>query len=158
MVNSDPLPSSNQNIERSLDAIARAVTGQSVAILGNFLMPIGTIYSNKTIATNPAILFGFGTWVALPGVVVVGKAAAGTFATAGSTGGEETHVLTVSEMPSHTHRNYIAGGGSAAHDCVGYTYDGATARPYTTTEATGGGVAHNNMPPYVVAYVWERTA
>ena len=27
-----------------------------------------------------------------------------------------------------------------------------------TNSSTGGGQAHNNMPPYLVAYMWKRTA
>ena len=83
--------------------------------------------------------------------------------TAGSTGGEATHKLTVKEMPSHTHT--IEG---QKNDSTGYHHKGSqVGHPGITeggnywskaTTSTGGGQAHNNMPPYLVVYMWKRTA
>lgn len=54
--------------------------------------PVGTLYYNADVATNPAALLGFGTWSAYAaGRVPVGKAASGTFGTAGANVGGETH-------------------------------------------------------------------
>jgi len=76
----------------------------------NFLKanPVGTIYVSLT-STNPGSTYG-GTWVAYgQGRVLVG---AGTNSdsngtswsfSAGQTGGEYTHQITLSEMPSHSH-------------------------------------------------------
>src|SRR5680860_400650 len=43
------------NVDNTSDATKKLDIMQS-------LNPIGTIYTNKTDATNPATLFGFGTW------------------------------------------------------------------------------------------------
>lgn len=67
--------------------------------------PVGSIYMS-TVSTNPATLFGFGTWEAMPAgrvLLAQGKSSWGTTYNAGSTGGEATHKLTVGEMPSHGH-------------------------------------------------------
>ena len=67
--------------------------------------PIGSIYMS-TVSTNPATLFGFGTWEAMPAgrvLLAQGKSSWGTTYNAGSTGGEATHQLTVGELPSHGH-------------------------------------------------------
>ena len=67
--------------------------------------PVGSIYMS-TVSTNPATLFGFGTWEAMPAgrvLLAQGKSSWGTTYNAGSTGGEATHQLTVGEMPSHNH-------------------------------------------------------
>ena len=73
------------------------------ALIGAY--PIGSIYMNATVATNPATLLGFGTWVAFgAGKVPVGIDATDTdFDVIKETVGTKTHTLTTSEIPSHTH-------------------------------------------------------
>ncbi len=126
-----------------------------ITALANLLYPVGSYYWSSN-PTDPGTLFG-GTWEQIKDRFVL---AAGGSYTVGSTGGEATHTLTVNEMPSHTHDVYFqnddfnnsAGGG------LGLTHDGTTAENnYKTTRATGGSAAHNNMPPYIVAYCWHRT-
>lgn len=132
----------------------------AVAAAKQALYPIGSYYINETDGTNPGTLLGFGTWVAVANRMIVGKGS-GTFATAGATGGEETHTLTIAEMPSHSHRQkVVANSGNPVDtrcdfvsDTNGTEYDQGV---YSYPE--GGGGAHNNMPPYIVAYVWKRTA
>lgn len=128
------------------------------------IFPVGSIYTNKTNSTNPSTLLGFGTWVAVEGRVVVGKAPSGTFATAGATGGAETHTLTTTEIPSHTHPiyHYVGNaqtGATNLDDIPGSGNRNVASEVFmTNTRSTGGGGAHNNLQPYVVAYMWERTA
>lgn len=66
--------------------------------------PVGCIYTS-TISTNPATVFGMGTWSAFgAGRVLVGLDSGQTeFDTVEETGGAKTHTLTSAEMPSHTH-------------------------------------------------------
>lgn len=138
------------------------------------MMPVGTIYGNSSVSTNPATLLGFGTWVAYSeGRTVVGKAASGTFGTAGATMGTETVTLTSSQIPSHFHTsidatnsslpgfdgNIVIGGSSGAGAALtqtasAYRVSGGNAK----TGSTGGGGSHNNIQPSKVAYLWERTA
>lgn len=135
--------------------------GSAAAVsIGQLLYPVGSLYFNATDATNPGTLLGFGTWVAFgAGRVPVGKAASGTFQTAGATGGEETHTLSVAEMPAHSH---------AFNQQIGQRnnlgFSGTGLNPYSADQAglattnTGGGGAHNNLQPYIVVYIWQRTS
>lgn len=61
--------------------------------------PVGSIYLS-TIATNPSILFGFGSWERIQDTFLL---AAGSQFPAGSIGGEIEHTLTELEMPAHDH-------------------------------------------------------
>lgn len=74
----------------------------------------------------------------------------------GTTGGEAAHTLTVAEMPSHQHNHNQADGGNLGYggdgSTVAYTAGFGNSRLNTNiaTGFTGGGQAHNNMPPYFV--------
>jgi hypothetical protein len=115
--------------------------------------PVGSIYLS-TVSTNPATLLGIGTWVAFgAGRMLLGN---GGGYTAGATGGAATHTLTTNEMPAHTHS-----GVALAPPASSPAYGDGVGGPFTkagSTNSTGGGAAHNNMPPYLVIYMWNRTA
>lgn len=135
--------------------------------VGKLLFPIGAIYA-ATVSTNPATLLGFGTWSAYgAGKVMVGKAGSGTFATGGATGGEETHTLTASEsgLPAHTHGVNVGGSGSnITGNATNYLMNNTGVNPQINTGAVNNNStasassAHNNLQPYIVTYLWERTA
>ena len=107
-------------------------------------------------STSPAILFG-GTWEQIQNRFLL---AAGSSYTAGKTGGEATHTLTIDEMPKHTHKvkytggnaNGIYGGQPGTSVSVDFAYNNLV------IDYEGGDKAHNNMPPYLVVYMWKRTA
>lgn len=67
----------------------------------------------------------------------------------GTTGGAETHTLSIGEMPAHSHglrvnvQAFTSTNGQIARG------DGATALVDRNTLSTGGGLAHNNMPPFL---------
>jgi hypothetical protein len=120
------------------------------------LYPVGSIYMNATSSTNPGTLIGFGTWVAFgAGKVPVGIDSTDTdFDTAEETGGAKTHTLTVDEIPAHTHSVPNSGSQNNSFDS-GTTVGNDVAG---TSGSTGGGSAHNNLQPYIVVYMWKRTA
>lgn len=121
--------------------------------------PVGSVYINASVSTNPATLLGFGTWEAFgAGRVMVGLDAGQTeFDTIGETGGSKTHTLTVNEIPSHTHTHYTGPGGGETFNPAQTTTNSPTQNSFQT-DATGGGAAHNNLQPYIVVYMWKRTA
>lgn len=130
-------------------------TGDGLTSLLEHIYPIGYVIT-LGVSTDPATLLGVGTWTQIKGKVIVGIDDSGTFDTLDATGGEETHTLTEAEMPAHTHTadGGTIGGGTTTLFEVSVNTAGRTA----TTDSTGGGVAHNNLQPYIVKYVWQRTA
>lgn len=218
----------------------------------DLIYPVGSIYISMN-STNPSTLFG-GTWEAFgQGRVLIGAGTGNDGSTslsftAGGTGGEYKHTLSVSEMPSHTHtqnshthsvgahshglnshtHSYTKATGVAGHTLTtaempshyhtfgtadrqnnivtgwadygltmrtGSSYDiaketssaggggshnhglntssantgaasGSTANSSAfnsgsttaTNKNTGGGSSHNNIQPYIVVYMWKRTA
>jgi len=121
----------------------------------NSMYPVGSIYVNASVSTNPATLLGFGTWTAFgAGRVMVGLDSGQTeFDTLGETGGSKTHTLTVDEMPEHSH-SYTSSATIATGD---YISRGEVATSTRSTDSSGGGEAHNNLQPYIVVYMWKRT-
>jgi len=127
----------------------------TAAIINALVYPVGSIYFNAAVATNPATLLGFGTWAAYGGGrVMVGVHSSGTFDGLNETGGAETHTLSTAELPSHTHTYGKSTTSEAMSiDDIGGLRGAATAN----TGATGGGDAHNNIQPYITVYMWKRT-
>ena len=123
----------------------------------NWVYPVGSIYMSVN-ATSPATLFG-GTWVQLKDRFLLG---AGDSYTNGATGGEEAHTLSVDEIPSHNHPYGVYDASSTATLDINHmaTYSGKISSTGwgSHTLYTGGGEAHNNMPPYLAVYMWKRTA
>ena len=138
----------------------------------NKIYPVGSLYFSA-INISPDQFFG-GTWERIEDRFLL---AAGSNYGAGSTGGEATHTLTVDEMPAHTHEQeahnhkYLGQKGPRASGSSNYTLVDATNNSgnlevtstligdtTATNKNTGGGQSHNNMPPYLAVYVWQRTA
>lgn len=123
----------------------------------DWVYPVGSIYMSVS-STSPATLFG-GSWTQLKDRFLLG---AGSTYSGGSTGGASTKTLTTANLPSHTHPQYVglSSGGSTSvnHDYSGWTSTGKTAAQGIATGATGSGTAFNIMPPYLVVYMWKRTA
>lgn len=68
------------------------------ANLINLVYPVGSIYMSVN-NVSPQTFLG-GTWEQIEDTFLL---SAGSKHTAGSTGGEESHILSVAESPSHTH-------------------------------------------------------
>ena len=150
---------------------------------------VGDLYLS-TDSTDPATKLGYGVWAAhASGRALVGVGASGTSDgytwTAGQERGLETHALSSSEGPAHTHsvsatgtaasagshqHSYAGGGTGGGIGAQNGPPDGATlttnfAGAHThsvsvsgTAASSGGGTAHNNLQPSIAVYVWKRTA
>jgi hypothetical protein len=151
-----PVERGTTTYKATLDKIApvRSVNGETgdVRVSPLAAYPVGSIYMSVN-STDPGTIFG-GTWERLENRFLLG---AGSDYAAGATGGEATHTLTIDEMPSHNHgfkrtTSATASGSNFARMAT----NGDVVDDLITN--TGGGQAHNNMPPYLAVYMWKRTA
>ena len=137
-----------------------------VNVLLDLIYPVGIWIAIDNIDPNER--FG-GVWVKHEGVFLYGADATHPV---GSTGGEEYHTLTVDEIPSHEHTEQMIttdgnpnplvspnGGGSGAGGAQpSKTSWKSDSERYVYTKKTGGGLPHNNMPPYIATNMWQRIA
>lgn len=146
------------------------------------IFPVGYIYMSM-VDENPAKWFG-GTWERLKGRFLIGAGAVtdtnsntrfGSIGaeepdfSSGETGGQYFHKLNVDEMPEHSHTgNYYNGqnmspndGGSNPDSGYHYNWENGGSNSqngFMFVASTGGNQPHNNMPPYLAVYMWQRTA
>jgi hypothetical protein len=123
----------------------------SESILDCFF-PVGFILMLYSHA-DPNTMYPGTTWVRIENAFLWGVDESGVI---GTTGGEKTHTLTVNELPSHNHGSVYSGNASGTKTHA-WLASGGSSMAYGTV-ATGGGAAHNNMPPYVQVSIWRRTA
>ena len=113
-----------------------------------------------------AAVYGYGTWERYAtDRVTVG---AGRNYAAGSVGGEAKHALTVAELPknigkfdalSWASNNDLTGGAfTVDQKHKDKTMPGGTNVGDALFTLSGGGAAHNNMPPYIANYKYRRIA
>ena len=129
--------------------------GPIANIPNGFLLCDGSVVSRSTYANLFAAIGTLwntggesGSVFRLPpaGRVSVGYDSTQTeFNTVGKMGGEKTHTLTTSEMPSHVHEVQADVGGGTGHSGA----SGTVGAGYNT-EAAGGDQPHNNLQPYGV--------
>src|SRR3990167_2633892 len=122
--------------------------------------PIGSIFI-AVVSTSPATLLGGGTWSAVAaGRMLIGlDSRDATMDTAEETGGAKTHTLTEAEMPAHVHGELAPTSASSGALKFGIDTNASGSQAAgLNTGSTGGGGAHNNMPPFLVVYMWVRTA
>lgn len=148
----------------------RLQLGENAFLTAQGAYPVGAIYLSVN-DVDPATLFG-GTWERISqGRFLIGAGANVANTTdywgeypagkenfpAGEMGGEVEHTLTVAEMPSHTHSERLEWGNTKAWGLTGTGQDAnAVVDQGSATGATGGGKPHNNLPPYLVCYMWAR--
>jgi hypothetical protein len=112
---------------------------------------------------------GVGAFAASGAVAVLGTA------TSTSIVGEDQHLLTTAEMPTHTHQVSIKTFGHSGSDGESVAADGGKSSPTLTNNVTvfpsstldpdvdaiaantGGNAAHNNLPPFCGVYFIKRT-
>lgn len=141
----------------------------------NLIYPIGSIYISYT-STSPGSRFG-GTWAAITGRFIYANA--GT-----STGGSNSHKITINEMPNHHHAILGTYGGvnsgGGAQDAFLYGTPSTSGKYVWTNSMSaycGGGTSGNGrgdnaddtqqdlsnqatqyLPAYQTVYCWRRTA
>ena len=143
--------------------------------------PVGSVYINAGVTTNPATLLGFGTWVAFgAGRVMVGLNGSDTlFDSLEETGGSKDAVVV-----SHNHTGTTAANGAHVHTMVfqhnqydhgitgnvgdnGGLNDTRTSGSMSTegnhshtftTDSTGSSGTNANLQPYITVAMWKRTA
>lgn len=163
------VPISSGGTGATTAASARTNLGIANSDIINLIYPVGSIYITLN-QTPPSELFPGTYWKQIKNRFLL--SASSTYS-ALFVGGEATHILTPNEMPVHNHNGlyysyidtenlvtlntgtvsyHVPWGSSSYSD----EYSPGTGKAELITGKAGGGAAHNNMPPYLAVYMWER--
>ena len=145
----------NMKINGSLEF--NTIVGNGLSAILSKIYPIGSIYMS-TNSTSPASFLG-GTWEQIKDTFLL---SAGDTYTNGDTGGSANAVVVAhghsykavtTTNTTHTHNNFGNHQIAVAPDNV--YWEGTYANGIVSTGVDGTG---KNMPPYLVVYMWKRTA
>ena len=120
---------------------------------------VGYIYTTIDASFDPNTVFG-GTWEKIENKFLRGSGtdADGNLLNVGDTGGEETHTLTLDEMPAHSHGYSSYSFSTTAAGSGSNTVVSSIKSSSATTATTGGSANHpfSILPPYLVVIYWKR--
>lgn len=147
----------------------------------DIVYPVGSIYMSVN-NVNPKELFG-GEWEQITGRFLLGSGSPKQNNYNGlgkiqeeelkwnfqsnTTGGEYSHKLNASEMPSHNHFSGnssllaiadIAGTGITGVDMSENGWWHESYKNAVVSQTQGGNQPHNNIPPYLVVNMWKRVS
>jgi hypothetical protein len=155
--------------DNSTQIATTAYADAAIAAAKQALYPVGSIYINAGVTTNPATLLGFGTWTAFgAGRVMVGlDAGDALFDALEETGGSKdaivvshTHGIT---DPGHTHTyqantNGAISIGTDTRQTVATSTSTLSATTGISINSTGSSGTNANLQPYITVAMWKRTA
>ena len=135
------------------------------ATFHEYINTVGAVIFSFDNSFSPSALWG-GSWSRVTNRFLIGSG--GTYTT-GGTGGETNVTITVNQIPGHSHVQKLAVfgigqpimvEGPQSEDGYQVASQGAKSANGTPvqTEASGGGQAHNNMPPYIGCNIWRKIA
>ena len=144
---SSTLKADLQTVETDFNA---HVADATIHFLASTLYPVGSIYINASVATNPGTLLGFGTWTAFgAGRVLVGlDSGDGSFDTVEETGGAKTNTVGIDASGVRT--SYY--GGVAGNSGT------APGADYLQASHDHPDLSVSTVQPYITVYMWKRTA
>ncbi len=158
----------NQGIDTAQlkdDAVTEdKLSDSALTFIKSALYPVGYILTTvNDYADSAAVVTAFGgtTWVRFgAGKVPVGYDSGDTdFDTAEETGGVKEVTLTAAQsgLPAHSH-TLLGGGFNQSTGAEPGSNRDSNLGQTGTTGGTDASSAHTNLQPYIVVYMWKRTA
>ena len=145
--------------------VTAAVAALDAAAINAIVYPVGSLYFNWKVDTDPNTLLGMGTWERYAeGEVLVGIQDSGTFDALDESLGAETdsHILSTDEIPAHTHniQRVDSSTGDSTEGFGAYSNYKEAAGTFATASntTTGSAHSHSTLQPSVTVYIWKRTA
>jgi len=142
------LPSVGQQLTYPLDYTTQEILRGFMMTVSSQAFPVGSIFIS-VVSTNPATLLGYGTWSAFAtGKTLVGiDTGDADFDTVEEAGGNKSQTLSNANLPATTFN--VQGSSSGAW--------GVTAGS-TFGTVTGSATPISVVQPYIITYMWKRTA
>ena len=139
--------------------IPEIATDEGIKYLIDCMYPVGRILETTNVDDNPNVCYPWQTWERYGnGRVTVGvDENDDAFVSAGLELGEKGHILTVDEMPEHSHTIPAYNRGYEYKSDGYWSVNGPTYKGVIGSSTSGKNVAHNNIQPSVTVYRWRRT-